>query len=99
LERIKQNSPPLSFSRELRWPDVRDGFAAFVPVHFRWKGGNPAYCRDFVEQLERLIQRLGHHYKGPSKSRKSKKGDPEAFNVFFKTMEKAIAKPGPKVVI
>lgn len=99
LERLKLGSPKLHWSREARWVTVRDAYAAYVPIRFRFEGGEKSMGVDFVKQLCKLLKELGPYYKGPSEFKKpGMAGSAEAFAVFFKFMENSLPKPTVEAV-
>jgi hypothetical protein len=91
LERLKLHSPPLHWSREARWGDVKVAYAAFVPKHLKFKGNDKALGVHFVKEIRQVLENLGSHYKGHSDFKK-KPGDPNAFAAYFKAMENSLPK-------
>ncbi len=93
LERIKLGSPKLHWTREARWVTVREGYAAYVPLRFRFEGGEKAMGVNFVKEVQKVLKELGPYYKGPSQFNKPGiAGSAEAFVVFLKSMENALPK-------
>jgi hypothetical protein len=100
LERVKLLSPKLHWTREARWPKVRDAFAAYVPIRFKFKGGDGPLGVHFVKELTKLMKALGPYYTGHSDFKKpGMVGSAEAFAEFFKTMENSLPKCPVEVVI
>jgi hypothetical protein len=100
LERVKLGSPKLHWTREARWVAVRDGFAAHIPIRFRFAGGEKAMGVNFVKDLSKLMKDLGPYYKGPSEFKKpGMAGSEQAFAEYFKIMENSLPIPGVQVVI
>ena len=92
LERIKLRSPKLPDDLEARWVDLRDAYAAFVPVRFRGKGSERAFGIDFAKQVDKLLRDLGPWYLGPSSYNKPglKGGSETAFVQFVNSVERLL---------
>jgi len=92
LERIKLRSPKLPDDLEARWVDLRDAYAAFVPVRFRGKGSERAFGIDFAKQMDKLLRDLGPWYVGPSSYNKpgGKDGSETAFVQFVNSMDRLL---------
>ena len=91
LERLKVGAPALPAECELCWKQVRDSYARHMLVLM---SSGPHGGALFVERVNKVVQALGCHFKGPSVVAKPATGgsDPEAFYRFFRSMRKAIPK-------
>ena len=91
LERLKVGAPALPAECELCWKQVRDSYARHICVIMPAGSHGGAL---FVEKVNKVVQALGCHFKGPSVVAKPATGgsDPEAFYRFFRSMQKAIPK-------
>jgi hypothetical protein len=100
LERIKLRAPKLPDDKEVRWQDLRDAYAAFVPVRFRGKGRERAFGIDFAKQVDKLLRDLGTWYEGPSSYNKPglKGGSDTAFVKFLESVERLLPAPVNEVV-
>jgi hypothetical protein len=93
LERLKLGSPKLHWTREARWVTVREAYAAYIPLRFRFAGGDKAMGVNFVKELIKVLKALGPQYKGPSDFKKpGMAGSVDAFSEFFKRMEDELPK-------
>jgi hypothetical protein len=104
LERIKLRSPKLSVALEARWNELREAYAANVPLRFKWvvvAAGEKALGVDFVKQVNVLLKGLGTFYQGNSEFNKPgmKGGDAAAFVKFIQRMEESLPVGGVVAMI
>ena len=91
LERLKLHSPKLAFEREALWTELRNAYAAHIPLHLKHKGGAMAMGAHFVKEVRDVLKKLGEHYAGRSEW-KHLPGDPNAFKEFYKAMKASLPK-------
>jgi hypothetical protein len=100
ISRLHGKSPKRSFEDEARWTTVRDAYCfRFRTIAGFTKDANigPA----FVKHVNKVLKQLGEHYGDKTTYNKDGKkgGDPQAFESFFRKMEKSIPKPASAVTL
>ena len=91
LERLRLRSPKLPLEKDVRWCKLQDEYCERLPKSCHGPVGT-----FFVNKLNKILKRLGTHYKGTTVyNEKAKKdhGDAKAFERFFDEMDTMVPKP------
>ena len=93
LNRLHLRAPPLSVAYEKEWPSLRDWFAIEYLKKFKENAG-----MRFLRDVNEVIDKLGSHLSGATSAVKGK-GDPDAFKLFVKRLQKDRGQVIDKIVL
>ena len=98
LDRLKDLAPDLPYGLQLRWPALRTAYAEMYPnIFMKGKHVNlsKAIGPNFFDEVQRVIQDLGPHFKGVVTRRLGSvpvepSGDASAFERYFHFMQSSL---------
>ena len=92
LERLALGSPALPVLERAEWPRVRTAYATYFPV----LADNSNVGVKFLTKINDTLRKLSKHYDRPTQYNSAvdaPAGDPLAFRIFFREMQRKIPQP------
>ena len=108
LERVKLQSPKLSFEDEAKWEDLKQFYAKNVGKIYNKDAGKftGAFAKRFIDEVNKVLQGLGTFYAvptdynmkkkdGEANPKFTKKPNKDAFNEYVKMIHSRVDKSMP----